>query len=76
MYAPNANVELKGGGSSGRVYGAVVAYDASLVGGTHFSFDEALADVNLGSTDYEVFQWLEMTNTTYETTTVALDGYF
>ena len=76
VYAPNANVELKGGGSSGRVYGAVVAYDASLVGGTHFSFDEALADVNLGSTDYEVFQWLEMTNTTYETTTVALDGYF
>jgi len=76
VYAPNANVELKGGGSSGHVYGAVVAYDASLVGGTHFSFDEALADVNLGSTDYEVFQWLEMTNTTYETTTVALDGYF
>ena len=32
VYAPNANVELKGGGSSGRVYGAVVAYDASLVG--------------------------------------------
>lgn len=76
VYAPNANVELKGGGSSGRVYGAVVAYDASLVGGTHFSFDEALADVNLGGTDYEVIQWLEMTNTTYETTTVALDGYF
>ena len=76
VYAPNANVELKGGGSSGRVYGAVVAYDASLVGNSHFSFDEALADVNLGSTDYEVFQWLEMTNTTYETTTVALNGYF
>ena len=76
VYAPNANVELKGGGSSGRVYGAVVAYDASLVGNSHFSFDEALADVNLGGTDYEVFEWLEMTNTTYETTTVALDGYF
>ena len=76
VYAPNANVELKGGGSSGRVYGAVVAYDASLVGNSHFSFDEALADVNLGGTDYEVIQWLEMTNTTYETTTVALDGYF
>ena len=76
VYAPNANVELKGGGSYGRVYGAVVAYDASLVGNSHFSFDEALADVNLGGTDYEVIQWLEMTNTTYETTTVALDGYF
>ena len=76
VYAPNANVELKGGGSSGRVYGAVVAYDASLVGNSHFSFDEALADVNLGGTDYEVIQWLEMTNTTYETTTVSLDGYF
>ncbi len=76
VYAPNANVELKGGGSSGRVYGAVVAYDASLVGNSHFSFDEALADVNLGGSDYEVFQWLEMTNTTYETTAVALDSYF
>jgi len=76
VYAPNANVELKGGGSSGRVYGAVVAYDASLVGNSHFSFDEALADVNLGGTDYEVIQWLEMTNTTYETTTMSLDGYF
>jgi len=76
VYAPNANVELKGGGDSGRVYGAVVAYDASLVGNSHFSFDEALADVNLGGTDYEVIEWLEMTNTTYETTTVALDGYF
>ena len=76
VYAPNANVELKGGGSSGRVYGAVVAYSASLVGNSHFSFDEALADVNLGGTDYEVFEWLEMTNTTYETTAVALDSYF
>ena len=76
VYAPNANVELKGGGSSGRIYGAVVAYDASLVGNSHFSFDEALADVNLGGTDYEVFEWLEMTNTTYETTMVSLDGYF
>ena len=76
VYAPNANVELKGGGNSGRVYGAVVAYSASLVGNSHFSFDEALADVNLGGTDYEVFEWLEMTNTTYETTAVALDSYF
>jgi hypothetical protein len=76
VYAPNANVELKGGGNSGRVLGAVVAYNAKLVGHSHFSFDEALADVNLGGTDYEVIQWLEMTNTTYETTTVALDSYF
>lgn len=76
VYAPNANVELKGGGNSGRVYGAVVAYDAKLVGNSHFSFDEALADVNLGGADYEVIQWLEMTNTTYETTAVALDSYF
>ena len=70
VYAPNANVELKGGGSSGRVYGAVVAYDASLVGNSHFSFDEALADVDLGDSDYEVFEWLEVTPPFY------LDSYF
>jgi hypothetical protein len=76
VYAPNANVELKGGGSSGRVFGAVVGYDAKLTGNSWFSFDLALSDINLGGSGYEVISWLEMTNVTFETTEVALDGYF
>jgi len=60
VYAPNANVELKGGGSSGRVYGSIVAYDAKLTGNSHFSFDEALADYSLGSGGYEIDEWVEL----------------
>lgn len=76
VYAPNANIELKGGGNAGRVYGAVVGYDAKLTGNSHFSFDLALSDLNLGGSGYEVIEWVEMTNATFETTEVALDRYF
>lgn len=60
VYAPNANVELKGGGTNGRVYGAVVAYDADLVGHSHFSYDEALGDYNLGEGGYVIDEWVEL----------------
>lgn len=76
VYAPNSNVELKGGGTAGRVFGAVVGYDAKLTGNSWFSYDLALSELNLGGSGYEVVSWLEMTNATLETTEVALDGYF
>ena len=76
IYAPNANVELKGGGNAGRVFGAVVGYDSKLNGNSWFSYDIALSELNLGGSGYEVVSWLEMTNATYETTKVALDGFF
>lgn len=60
VYAPNAIVSLNGGGNSGHVYGAVAAYDASLVGNAHFSYDEALDDYNLGGSGYVVEEWTEL----------------
>lgn len=71
VYAPNAYVELKGGGSSGRVYGAVVGFDAFLNGNSHFSYDEALEEFNLGGGVYEVDEWAELSG--YSVSTMKLD---
>ncbi len=60
VYAPNADVTLNGGGSTGRVYGAVAAYDAKLTGNSHFSYDEALEAYNMGGTGYQVDEWVEL----------------
>lgn len=60
VYAPNANIEMKGGGNAGRVYGSVVGYDAKLTGNSHFSYDEALAAFNLGEGGYEIEEWAEL----------------
>ncbi len=60
VYAPNAYVTLNGGGTSGRVFGAVAAYDAKLTGNSHFSYDEALEAYNLGGAGYEVDEWVEL----------------
>lgn len=49
IYAPNSNVHLQGGGSSGAVYGAIVGYEITLNGGYEFHYDEALADLGGGS---------------------------
>lgn len=60
VYAPNGVVTLNGGGSSGRVYGAVAGYDAKLTGNSHFSYDEALEDYNMGGGGYQVDEWVEL----------------
>jgi hypothetical protein len=75
VYAPNAVVELKGGGSDGRVYGAVAAYGASLTGNSHFSYDEALEDYNLGGTDYSVDSWTELSGTSSALTPLDMANY-
>jgi len=60
VYAPNAEVALNGGGATGRVYGAIAAYEGRLVGNSHFSYDEALEDFNLGGSGYAVEKWVEL----------------
>ncbi|MDQ8207400.1 hypothetical protein QEH52_07765 [Coraliomargarita sp. SDUM461003] len=60
VYAPNAVVTLTGGGNSGRVYGAVAAYSAALTGNSHFSYDEALENYNIGGAGFEVDEWTEL----------------
>jgi len=60
VYAPNARVEMKGGGSTGRVYGAVVGFESKVVGNSHFSYDKALEDFNVGGETYAVEEWVEL----------------
>ncbi len=75
VYAPNATVELKGGGSSGRVYGAVAGYDAKLTGNSHFSYDEALAEYNLGGSGYAVDEWVELVGVSLTTMQMNMADY-
>lgn len=49
VYAPNADVSMNGGGSSGSVYGAVVADTINVTGGSAFHYDEALSDMTDGN---------------------------
>ena len=59
IFAPNADLELKGGGSSGVFIGAVVVKTAFINGNFEFHFDEDLA--NIGSADvYAVGSWREL----------------
>ncbi len=48
VYAPNADVEMKGGGNSGAVFGSVVAKNITLTGNSTFHFDESLAELDAG----------------------------
>jgi hypothetical protein len=59
VYAPNASVELKGGGSSGEMCGSVVAYDVTITGNYQFHYDEALADLGSGN-PFGVVRWREL----------------
>lgn len=75
VYAPTATVALNGGGTSGEVMGGVVAYSATLNGGSSFHFDEALRDIVDGGGTYSIESWLEMTGTTTASTPVDLSTY-
>jgi hypothetical protein len=58
IYAPNALVEVKGGGSAGRFIGAVVGRRIHFNGNTEFIFDESLND--LTRPNYGIAQWKEL----------------
>lgn len=59
VYAPNATVELKGGGSSGSMGGAVVAKDFFINGNYSFHYDEDLADFGRDQS-YRMDNWREL----------------
>lgn len=71
IYAPNATVELKGGGSSGHVSGSVVANSISMNGGTDFHYDEALGNLDSGG-GYRVNRWKELQDAPQRATVAAL----
>jgi len=75
IYAPNAEVAMNGGGTSGRVFGAVAAYDARLVGNSHFSYDEALADYNIGTAGYVLEEWVELSGVALSTKSLDMTKY-
>ncbi len=58
IYAPNADVLVKGGGSSGDMYGSIVADNIIFTGGTSLHYDEALSDIG-AVIDYRIASWLE-----------------
>ena len=63
IYAPNANLEMKGGGSSGMVLGSMVAKTISMNGGTDFHYDEALGKLGTGN-PFGIVKWRELQTAT------------
>lgn len=59
VYAPNADIEMKGGGSSGQVSGSIVGRTISMNGGTNFHYDVALGRLS-GGNPYGISQWKEL----------------
>ncbi|HEX9782222.1 MAG TPA: collagen-binding domain-containing protein [Opitutaceae bacterium] len=59
VYAPNAAVELEGGGSSGSMSGSVVANTITITGNYAFHYDEALEKVGSGN-PFAVNRWREL----------------
>ncbi len=61
VYAPNATLEMKGGGNNGQVLGAMVGNTISLTGNSVFHFDESLKNLG-GSTKWAMTQWIELSS--------------
>jgi len=61
VYAPNAALSLKGGGSGGVFNGAAVANTIVIVGNYEFHYDEALNDFGAESS-YKINRWRELVN--------------
>lgn len=75
IYAPAADLTLNGGGRSGSVMGGVVAFTATVTGGSSFHFDEALREEIRGDGIYTIESWLEMTSATAASTPRDLSQY-
>jgi hypothetical protein len=59
VYAPDADVSLNGGGSSGLMCGAVVAKTITMNGGTEFHYDDALGRLTTGN-PFGISKWREL----------------
>lgn len=61
VYAPNATVDMKGGGSSGSMSGSVVANEIKITGNYAFHYDEGLRELG-GGNPFSVASWRELVN--------------
>ncbi len=59
IYAPEAILEVKGGGSSGSVAGSVIGKFVTFTGGADFHYDEALAKLSVGN-PFGIGKWREL----------------
>src|SRR5207244_440273 len=58
VYAPNDNVSVNGGGSSGHVFGSIVGKTVTMTGVTNLHYDEALSSAGLIN-NYKIVSWFE-----------------
>ena len=58
VYAPNADVSISGGGSSGHVYGSVVGKTVTMTGVTNLHYDEAAGSSGIIN-NYKIVSWFE-----------------
>ena len=59
IYTPNAELELKGSGSTGVFMGAAVANNIKMTGNFEFHYDEALDNITLDNS-YRISRWREL----------------
>jgi hypothetical protein len=59
LYAPNAAINMSGGGSGGDFYGAIVGNTVRMNGTTRFHYDEALARLYPGKA-WGISKWREL----------------
>ena len=60
LYAPDYDVTVNGGGSSGHVFGSIVGKTTTMTGVTNLHYDEALAGSGLIN-NYRIISWVEDT---------------
>ncbi len=60
VFAPNARLNLNGGGGSGAFFGAALVYDIKFTGTYVFHFDEALNNFYGANPKYKMESWAEL----------------
>ena len=58
VYAPNHDVSINGGGTSGHVFGSVVGKTVTMTGVTNLHYDEALGAQGIVNS-YKIVSWFE-----------------
>jgi hypothetical protein len=58
VYAPNHDVTINGGGTTGHVFGSVVGKTTIMTGVTNLHYDEALSSIGLIN-NYKIVSWFE-----------------
>ena len=74
VYAPNSDVTMNGGGSSGSVYGSVIADNITVTGGSVFHYDEALSAATSGN-PFGIASWNELTTASQRSTYSGLVSF-